>query len=202
LDLYGRFWHNLHMATRCERAITYLKAALSTESVAGERVAQVSEADSPVVRPFAAGLCSCYVVDDGSSFSFIQNRDLLRDKCSVDALHACATENLRQIARTRLQVVPQPGEFFAALLGGNFEASLMLLDGLWDKGLRHVIQHDFVVAIPARDVLAFCDNESVQGLQSLTGVIKRIWPGGDQLISQCLYRRRPSGWEQIWGSHT
>jgi hypothetical protein len=42
-------------------------------------------------------------------------------------------------------------------------SSLMLVDDIWTHGLREYA-HDPVVAIPARDVLAFCDGGVGPGL--------------------------------------
>ncbi len=93
--------------------------------------------------------------------------------------------------RTRMQA---HGGIFALFLDGNFEASLLLVDSLWDESLASYAPNGFVVAVPARDVLAFADVGSASGVAELRVVVSRIFPGGDHLIASDLYRRRAGRW--------
>ena len=52
---------------------------------------------------------------------------------------------------------------------------------------------------PARDILAFCDTASVEGIGQFQQVVARIFPGGDHLISDRLYRREPRRWVPLEG---
>jgi uncharacterized protein YtpQ (UPF0354 family) len=74
--------------------------------------------------------------------------------------------------------------------GGDFEASLILLDQLWDEHFRQFVSGDYAIAIPARDVLAFCDDDSEEGIGELEQLFARIAPMDDHLISDKLYVRR------------
>ena len=69
----------------------------------------------------------------------------------AEALHATGMENLVRLASERTRLQPH-GHIFALFLDGNFEASLLLLDDLWERALAGYIQGGFVVAVPARDV--------------------------------------------------
>ena len=80
-------------------------------------------------------------------------------------------------------------------MGGNFEASLLLVDELCDETYCHVVENDFVAVIPQRDILAFCDSESDVGEAQLIETIARIWPSEDHLLSDKLYRRVDRQWE-------
>jgi hypothetical protein len=57
---------------------------------------------------------------------------------------------------------------------GNFEASVLLLDTVWDISLAKHVNGNFVAAIPARDVLAFGDSTSPEAIAELRDVIKRL----------------------------
>jgi uncharacterized protein YtpQ (UPF0354 family) len=81
----------------------------------------------------------------------------------------------------------------AVFLDGNFEASLILLDELWNQRLSQLISGQFAVVLPARDVLAFCDPSSSEGLAELKRIVSRV-AGGDHLLSSSLYRRQQSEW--------
>lgn len=87
-----------------------------------------------------------------------------------------------------MQVQPY-GSIFAVIAGGNFEASLLLLDGLWERAFRQFVSGDYAVAIPSRDVLAFGDAGDAKVRVELRAVIDRVWPPGDHLRTSS---RRPA----------
>jgi uncharacterized protein YtpQ (UPF0354 family) len=170
-----------------ERAIAYLKAVLPKN---GPPSVALSPADSPIVRTYSEGLCICYVVEDGKSYRYIQHRHLTQDGLTEDELHEIGLRNLAGLASKRnLQVCPHLG-IFAVLMGGDFEASTILLDQLWEQDFRQFVQGEYAVALPARDVLAFCDAGSARGISELKQIIGRIIPTGDHLISPRIYIRR------------
>jgi hypothetical protein len=61
------------------------------------------------------------------------------------------------------------------------------------------VSHGFVVAVPARDVLAFTDAKSAAGIAELRGLVDRLFPGGDHLISPDLYKRDAGRWLRVEG---
>ncbi|MHB1528023.1 MAG: DUF1444 family protein [Acidiferrobacteraceae bacterium] len=138
------------------------------------------------------GLVVAYVVDKGQSFAYVQNSHLTEAVLDPVQLHEYGLGNLRQLAKDKLKV-QKYGPVYAAFLDGNFEASLILLDGLWSHGLADLVRGDFVVAIPARDILAFCDISSSEGLAELRKVVARV-ADSDHSLSPSLYRRRDSEW--------
>jgi uncharacterized protein YtpQ (UPF0354 family) len=138
-----------------------------------------------------------YVVDRGDHFEYVQQRHLTAEDCSEEDLHVVALENLARLATGTLRVAPHPcGEMFAVLMGGNFEASLMALDAVWDGGFRQFVGGEYVVACPARDLLAFCDARSVVGVRELRAVCAAARAHGvDHPISDRLYRRAGGRWQ-------
>jgi hypothetical protein len=132
------------------------------------------------------------LVDEGDSFSYIQGRDLRETGIREEELHHRAVANLAARADGNV-TVRQSRSTWALFFDGNFEASLMHLDDLWTHELREYAP-DPVVVVPARDVLAFCDVESVDGVSELRAVVKRVWPVGDHLLSEHLYRRTEGKW--------
>jgi hypothetical protein len=83
------------------------------------------------------------------------------------------------------------------LLDGEFEASLLLLDDLWDDTLASHTPHGAVVAIPTRDVLTFCDAASADGIRTLRDLVQRTTAGGQQLLTPHLYRRVDGAWQRL-----
>ncbi len=178
--------------TTTSGAIAYLKAVMPD---AGTPALKVAHADEPVIRPFNHDLCVCYLVDRGSDFVYVQNRDLERDGISIERLHEIALQNLWKQTGVRPARVQPYQHIFAVLMGGDFEASLILLDQLWEHDFRQFVHGDYVAVLPARDVLAFCDSSSQEGLEELRQVIARVAPTGDHLLSQSIYIRTNGRWE-------
>jgi uncharacterized protein YtpQ (UPF0354 family) len=171
-----------------DTAIAYLKAALPTDDDSPSVALPFEQ--SPVFRPFASGFGIFYVVDDSKSYHFVQYRHLAEDGIDAAKLHEIGIRNLTELAAKRKLRVQPHANIFAVLMGGDFEASMILLDQLWDRGFRQFVAGEYANAVPARDILAFCDSTSEQGILELQQLIERVTPGGDHLISANVYVRR------------
>jgi uncharacterized protein YtpQ (UPF0354 family) len=173
-------------------AIAYLKPFVQDSDA---RTLKVAPADEPVIRVYNDELCICYLVDLGASFRYVQDRDLEREEISADQLHEIGLRNLlNQASRRNARVQPYQN-IFAVLMGGDFEASTILLDRLWEEEFGQFVSGDYAAALPTRDVLAFCDSSSEQGLEELRQVIARVTPTGDHLLSEKIYVRRDGTWQ-------
>ena len=113
----------------CQRAIAYLKVQAPASDVIE---LTLSPADSPILQPFAQDLLVAYLVDEGESFAYVQQRHLDQAGISPQALHLIGLRNLAALAEERADVRAH-GELFAVLLDGHFEASLLLLDEFWSQ---------------------------------------------------------------------
>lgn len=171
-------------------AVAYLKAVSASQ----DESVTLSHDDSPVLREFTNGLMVAYLVDAGGSYSYVQYRHLRKDGLDLDQLHALAVNNLIDLANRRSVRIQPYQNIFAVFIGGDFEASLLLIDHLWESVFRGYINGEYAVAIPARDVLAFCDSASATGISELHQLIGRITPGGDHLLSQRILLRRSGTW--------
>jgi hypothetical protein len=178
------------------KAIAYLKGAIPPEEP--EPGVSLSGENAIVFRDLKNGLFVCYVVDTGDEFEFVQQRHLTEDGIDDNRLHSIGIANLGDlVAEQGLSLVPHPeGILFGVLFGGNFEASLILLDFLWEDAFREFVSGDYVIAVPGRDILAFCDASSAEGLQELREAIElRKEADATHLISDDLYVRRDGKWE-------
>jgi len=177
-----------------ERAIAYLKATTPAD---GSKSVTLSREDSPVLRPLVDGLCVSYIVDEGDSYKYVQNRHLDEDGVSEEQLHQIGLSNLVALVSQRnLQVQPYQS-IYAVLMGGDFEASLILLDQLWDSHFQQFVSGRYSIAIPNRDILAFCDSTSVAGLAELRQLIERIHATGDHPVSNQIYVRHQTRWQPL-----
>ncbi len=156
-----------------------------------EAIIEVAEPDVPVISDLNNGLLVGYLVDQGDHFQYIQQRHLTGAGMTEAELRRGAINNLAALLEEKGAAVQPYGDTFAVFFGGNFEASLVLVDVLWDEQLAHLAPNGFIVAIPNRDILAFCDEKSESGIEQLRQIIGRV-EGGDHPITPTLYRRDQS----------
>jgi uncharacterized protein YtpQ (UPF0354 family) len=166
--------------------------------VGAEATVELPEPDSPVISDLNNGLLFGYVVDQGGHFQYIQRRHLVDAGMTEAKLRQNAVNNLAVLLSKKGAKVQPYEDCFAVFFDGNFEASLVLVDTLWDEHLAHLAPNGFIIAIPNRDMLAFCDAMSETGIEQLRQTIGRV-EGGDHPITPTLYRRDPV--TRTWHPH-
>ena len=171
-------------------ALPVLKAAALAGELAGERL---PAADAPVATDLGNGLGVAYVVEQDDHFSYVQQRDLAVSGFNPEGLHECAIGNLAARCEGKAEVQPH-GPIHGVFFDGMFEASLLLVDALWDVHLAHLAPNGFVATLPSRDVLAFCDARSPQGIAVLRSMAARVSASGTHLLTSQLYTRRGGKW--------
>ena len=117
--------------------------------------------DQPVLHDAGHGFLCAYLIDEGEHMRYVQQGELATlkahdTKADARGLHEFALINLARLASEKLRLMPLANSQ-GLLLDGQFEASLLLLDDLWDESLASYAPNGFVAAAPTRDVLAFCD---------------------------------------------
>jgi uncharacterized protein YtpQ (UPF0354 family) len=152
-------------------------------------------ADALILEPCIDGVLLAYLVDQGDRYVYAERRDLREQGVSIEELRAASLENLSEVSDGQIRLAGD-GPMRALFFDGSLEASLILLDDLWDEGLRDYYETVPVIAIPTRDVLVFSDARSTEGIAELRAVIERACDdGGEHLISRLLYARRAGRWE-------
>ncbi|MBI2771300.1 MAG: hypothetical protein HYX47_16875 [Burkholderiales bacterium] len=194
---------------RIARAVAYVKHAglgdlpegqiLNIRTTAGGP--EIPEQDLPVVRTAKGAFALFYAVDEGAHFSFISRGELQAAGITGDALHAIGLANLTAIANggaPGLSLTPA-GTVHGLVMGGNYEASLMVVDALWDGMLKPYTPNGAVAVVPSRDVCAFCDAGSADGIAHLRNIVANVSQGGDRLLSDKLYIRTNQRWLEYTG---
>jgi hypothetical protein len=107
------------------------------------------------------------------------------------SLHDIAVENLKMI----LPEIECHGEgpWFLVTAGGDYVASILLLDRVWEQ-LADRVDGDIVAAVPSRDVLLFTGARSTDGLVALREKAMEVSKGGDHTITDTLLRRCEGKW--------
>ena len=172
----------------CDQAVAYLKPSTPTT-----KTIDLTRPDIPVITDLGNGLLATYVVIQGDKLRYVEQRHLVDAGLSQAQLHHHAVENLTQLSKTKAAHILPHGDVFMVLCGGSFEASLILIDELWEDTLDHFAPNGFIAAFPCRDILAFCDAESVAGIEQLRQIITRV-EEGDHRITPVPYYRSESTW--------
>ena len=171
------------------RALPFLNPSSSADETAP--VFTVGNADAPVVRGWHPLLTLTYVVEDNGVLVLVRERDL--QGMTFEELHNVAMANLRAHATIRTESY---GDATLVILDNKYEASLLLIDEIWDDTLARQVRGEIVVAAPAHNVLAFTSASSRTGLTDLKNLVRRHHrPGNDHLLVPQFFVRRDRDWD-------
>jgi len=181
-------------AIACVRMVTPLGAEGARLNVRIDATG-VLEGDGPIVRATGGLFAVFYAVDEGSHYTYVTNRDLEAVGIKLDDLHAIGMRNLaaRINGEPGLQL-ERTGTFTGLAIGGDFEASLVLLDAVWAERLKGEVAGNFVVAVPTRDVCAYCDSRSREAIDALRMLAERLTAKGERLLCDRLLLRDGGRW--------
>ena len=146
------------------------------------------------IEPLAGDVCVVYAFDQPHSFAFAPPGELAQLGIAPADLRELALDNLRERLPDDL-ATQGDGLSFMFTIGGNFEASLLLLPELWDH--MEDVPGEIVACALARDICLFTGTATPGGVDSLVAARDRIlesMPPHD-LISPALLVRRRGAWE-------
>jgi uncharacterized protein YtpQ (UPF0354 family) len=151
-----------------------------------------------VTEPLAADRIIVFAFDRPQSMTYARAADLEALNISPDELRKLASENLRRRLPPALNT-RSDGKSFLFAIGGNFEASLLLIDEVWDQ-LTRQLPGDVIVCVLARDVCLVTSTGTPGGLESLLAARDRICAGSvppSNFISKSLLRREGNSWVEF-----
>jgi hypothetical protein len=157
----------------------------------------IPEASQPVCQVLKGAFGAMYLVDQGNSYGFATMGEMKAAGISPEELRKIGLKNLAAHLHEHKQsfkLIPLQNNAYGLRLDGHFEASLVLLDALWEGALKKYLPNAPVVALPSRDVCAFCDVSSLEGIAELRAVSAKVSQGGDHLISPDLFIRQAGKW--------
>ncbi len=111
-----------------------------------------------------------------------------------------AASEVKELAKTNLaRILPAverhgDGPWYLLTAGGDYSASLLLFDDVWDD-LASSVEGEIVAVVPARDVLMYTGSGSPEGVAAIRERAKNIVASGDHVISQTLIVRTAGQWE-------
>jgi len=179
----------------CKEAVAYLKPVVKENL--DEKCFTLSEENSFVHTFFNEDLIITFLVDDyqNNYFHYVQHKHISGEGLDEEQLLEIGKDNLYKLADEKeLRVHTLTEGCFALILDGNFEASLIVLDDLWDHSLKEFVSNGYAVAIPARDILVFCDCNAGNGIEKMKGIIEKVWEDGDHLLIDKILVRSEGKW--------
>lgn len=182
----------------CKEAVAYLKPIVKEDL--DEECFTLSEENSFVHTFFNEDLIITFLVDDHQNnyFHYVQNRHILEEGLDEEQLLEIGVDNLYKLADEKeLRVHTLSEGCFALILDGSFEASLIVLEDLWDYSLKEFVSNGYAVAIPAKDILVFCDCNASNGIAKMKGIIEKVWEDGDHLLIDKILVRSEGKWSYL-----
>ena len=145
-------------------------------------------------RHLVADLNVVYAFDRPNVTSYASAAQLERLAVPLDRIHEIAINNLR--SRLPREIPTRgDGKSFLLMVGGNYEASLVLVDEVWER-LAASVLGDAIVCVLARDLCLVTGSRTPGGIESLRRAKDRMFAGGppSYFISTTLIRRHDSQW--------
>jgi uncharacterized protein YtpQ (UPF0354 family) len=138
-----------------------------------------------VYEKYNADLMIFYALNTENNIEYLTGDEFKKLNLPHDSLRPVAIRNLANI----LPDVKQNGGdgLYMITAGGNFEACLILMDWIWNKQ-RMPVKGDYVIGVPARDMLLITGTEDKAHLDKLRALTKKSYQDGDHAISDKLYR--------------
>jgi uncharacterized protein YtpQ (UPF0354 family) len=144
-----------------------------------------SVAQQHLADRFNNELVVVYAQDDPNRMRYLTTQEDFG--LSRAELKALAIENLKRV----LPKIEMRGDDEVMLMtaGGNYEASLLLIDDIWSSG-QVKVDGDIVVAIPTRDVLLVTGSRNRAGLKRVRELVAKFVAQGPYELTDTLFRYR------------
>ena len=143
-----------------------------------------AQAPEPLTEPFTGELAIVYAEDRQNSMRFLTTRDDVGDRSK---LHDLALANLSRIL-PKIEMRAGADGLWLISAGGDYEASLLLTEGIWSSG-QIKVDGDTVVAVPAKDALIVTGSRNPAGVARLRKLAAELAAGPYGLTSTLLVYR-------------
>jgi uncharacterized protein YtpQ (UPF0354 family) len=147
--------------------------------------------DDAMVQHLCGDLWVAYVEDLPDRMRSLKRQEVMESGVTEKDLHHLAKENLRRI----MPALERHGDgpWYLLTAGGDYTASLLLFDGIWDE-LANLVEGELVAIVPSRDVLMFTGTQPKEGLAAIRERAAEIAATGSYLISETLIARSGGQW--------
>lgn len=152
-----------------------------------------SEEINLVYQELNKELVVLFAEDTEKSISYFTKDKL--NKTSFDGdLYMLATKNLDNILPDIEILGEKP--LFMLNVGGDYEASLILLDFIWTKE-NFPVDGEIVILIPSRDLLMITGSESIEGLKKMKKLANEVIESGNYTLTSDFFIRSNGAWKMF-----
>jgi len=144
---------------------------------------------APVHEDYNGELTILYAEDREKGIAYLTDEVLAKAGLKRAELRALAVKNLAALIPA-IEAHELQGTFMITA-GGDYEASLLLLDDLWTgQYVAPKVKGEVVVAIPARDILLVAGSEDAAGLSLIQGYARKVHAEASYALTPQLFVRR------------
>lgn len=159
-----------------------------------DQACQVGKGAQVVKEHLAADLWIVYAADRPKNILTVKQEQLDELGIAPESLRALSLRNLWSI----LPPIEKHGDgaWFLLTAGGDYVASILLLNHVWEE-LQQYVEGDLVVAVPTRDVILVTGSASAEGITEIRARSLELEQRGAYAISQTLLRRKGGHWTAL-----
>lgn len=176
------FWDGIHPVIK-ERA--WLEEA--RRGLAASGVKDPGKAGG-VHEDYNGALVIFYAEDREKGIAYLTDDQLASTGLARTDLRSIAVQNLRALLPDA-ELRGGDGTYMVTA-GGNYEASLLLWDGLWDHELAGKVKGEVVVAVPSRDVLLVTGSRDAAGVAKVRRAAQDVVRKATYFLTDQLFIRR------------
>ena len=136
-----------------------------------------------------------YAEDTEKNLRFLSQKDMNKIPIKREELRTLATDNLRRLLGSTIDIRSGNGKYMITA-GGTFEASLILMNELWN-GDKFKVDGDIVIAIPSRDVLLVTGSKNKEALATLKSLANQVVANASYRLTNELFVYRSGKFEKF-----
>ncbi len=147
-----------------------------------------------VYEDLNSDLIILYAEDSPKNIRYFSPKDLEKAHIDRKELRSLACDNLKRL----LPKIERHGAngLFMLTAGGDYEASLLLIDSIWSD-MQKEVRGDVVVAIPSRDLLIVTGSEDGQGIEKMKQIVQKASSEGSYRLTTKLFVFRDRKFEEF-----
>ena len=145
-----------------------------------------------VYEEYNSDLIILYAEDSPKNIRYFKPEDLEKAHINRTELRSLACDNLKRLLP---KIERQGGNgLFMVTAGGDYEASLLLFDSIW-QDFQKEVRGDVIAAIPTRDLLLVTGSQDQQGIERLRQMVKKASTEGSYRLTTNLFVYRNGKFE-------
>ncbi len=172
--------------------VPMIKAVAGPSTRSDQAELKLSFDQSPASNAFAADMLIMYAINRPNHYEYVSNEVASATGLDAESLHRTAVKNFPSHLG-EVQLHDCGDGLYGLSAGGDFEASLLLLDDLWLQLETH-LPGEPLAAAPSRDLLFVIGSDRPNSLALISEKARIELPDKRYAISQSVLVRRAGKW--------